>query len=312
MKSTPTVHILLATYNGEHYLEEQLTSIEQQTYQFWTLTVSDDGSTDNTLQIIDRFMRKVPQNVILVKGPNKRCSTSNFISLINKANSSTSTDLYAFCDQDDVWLSDKLDRAVNWHKKYLSNDVRLYCSRTIIVNEKLKPITLSTDLHIIPNFGNALLQNIASGNTMVFTHSVLSTLVKFTTTQNIWHDWSAYIVTTAMNGIVFFDNEPSLLYRQHSNNVIGFNEGVLAPFSIIKINLKGRYKERLDIIENNIIRTFDFLPPDVESLLQEFIMIRSTHNRFIRLYRFFKARPLRRNNTFSNMAIAFCVLFNLL
>jgi len=173
MSQQPTVHILLATYNGARYLAEQLESIARQTHSAWTLTVSDDGSTDDTLDIVQRFATQVTQPVSLLQGPKEGSSTANFCHLVAQAPTDNVQDLYAFCDQDDVWHDDKLQRAVQWHAQHPSQSVRLYCGRTQYVNEQLQPIGLSPSIKRPPSFGNALVQNIASGNTMVFSHAVL-------------------------------------------------------------------------------------------------------------------------------------------
>lgn len=174
MPYQPTVHILLATYNGAKYLQAQLDSIARQTHPQWTLTVSDDGSTDETLNIVKAFAQNSPQTVNLLQGPCAGSSTRNFCHLIQHAPAGTEHDLYAFCDQDDVWLDTKLERAVQWHAQHLQQPVRLYCGRTQFVNGKLQPIGLSPGIRRPPSFGNALVQNIASGNTMVFSPSMLA------------------------------------------------------------------------------------------------------------------------------------------
>jgi len=173
MHPQPTVHILLATYNGARYLTEQLQSITRQTHSAWTLTVSDDGSTDDTLAIVQRFAAQVDQPVTVLQGPRQGSSTSNFSHLLGNAPTGNSQDLYAFCDQDDVWHDSKLERAVQFHALHPSQCVRLYCGRTQFVNERLQPIGLSPSIKRPPSFGNALVQNIASGNTMVFSQEVL-------------------------------------------------------------------------------------------------------------------------------------------
>jgi len=160
-------------------LSEQLKSLARQTYSDWTLTLSDDGSTDDTLSIIERFATQVTQPVWILEGPRKGSSTANFCHLVAHAPAGNEYDLYAFCDQDDVWHYDKLQRAVLWHAQNSSKNVRLYCGRTQFVNEQLQPIGLSPSIKRPPSFGNALVQNIASGNTMVFSHSVLAAQKKY-------------------------------------------------------------------------------------------------------------------------------------
>jgi glycosyltransferase involved in cell wall biosynthesis len=242
----PTVHILLATYNGAQFLTEQLESIARQTHSSWTLTISDDGSTDNTLALVAQFAKRITQPLTVLQGPQQKSSTRNFCHLIQNAPAAEASDLYAFCDQDDVWLDNKLERAVQWHAQQQSHAVRLYCSRTQFVDEQLKPIGLSPGIQRTPSFGNALVQNIASGNTMVMSHDVLLAQKKVKPEHSVWHDWTTYLVATALGGMVCFDDEPSLLYRQHGGNVIGSNNGLAAQIKRFQPLLQGRYKAWTD------------------------------------------------------------------
>jgi glycosyltransferase involved in cell wall biosynthesis len=245
MMNTPIIHILLATYNGAKYLAEQLDSIARQTHTAWTLTVSDDGSTDDTLAIVTHFAKQVSQPITVLQGPNMGSSTRNFCYLIQHAPADHPQDLFAFCDQDDVWLDDKLQRAVQLHEQHASQPVRLYCGRTQIVNEHLKPIGLSPGIQRPPSFGNALVQNIASGNTMVMSHAVLMAQKKVLPEHSVWHDWTTYLVATALGGMVCFDDQPSLLYRQHDGNVIGSNNNASVLLESFKQSMLGRYQYRI-------------------------------------------------------------------
>lgn len=247
MPSKTTVHILLATYNGARYLAEQLESIGRQTHSAWTLTVSDDGSTDDTLSILQSFAAQVTQPITVLRGPRKGSATSNFYYLVEQALTDNVQDLFAFCDQDDIWHNEKLQRAVQWHLQHNNKNVRLFCGRTQFVNNQLRPIGLSPSIKRQPSFGNALVQNIASGNTMVFSHSVLAALKKVQPAHYVWHDWTTYLVTTALRGEVWFDHEPCLLYRQHETNVVGSNNNLSQLLKSIKLSLHGRYQSRLSL-----------------------------------------------------------------
>lgn len=104
--SSPSVAILMGTFNGEKYLAEQLDFLEAQTVTNWRLYVSDDGSTDATLDIIHRYQSKWGTDKIQYRlGPQKGFA-QNFLSLA--CDTSIKADYYAFCDQDDVWLPEKL------------------------------------------------------------------------------------------------------------------------------------------------------------------------------------------------------------
>lgn len=306
----PTVHILLATYNGAQFLTEQLDSIARQTHSAWTLTISDDGSTDNTLALVADFAARIAQPLTVLQGPRQKSSTRNFCHLIQNAPAAEASDLYAFCDQDDVWLDNKLERAVEWHVQQQSHAVRLYCSRTQFVDEQLKPIGLSPGIQRPPSFGNALVQNIASGNTMVMSHDVLLAQKKVKPEHSVWHDWTTYLVGTALGGIVCFDDQPSLLYRQHGGNVIGANSGFKSQIKRLKPLFNGRFKQWTDA---NLAAVLDlgFLPTSYTiQLHHKFTVSRGMPTAWGRLNSWRKI-PVRRQTIQSNIALAVSLLFSL-
>lgn len=208
----------MGTYNGAHFLRKQLDSISRQSFSNWELWISDDGSSDETINIIHDFAQTCAQQVNVLVGPG-RGVCENFISLINR--NIISADLYAFSDQDDVWLDDKLERAVSFFKNIDSDVPALYCGRTILIDELDSVIGFSPNYRKPPAFSNSLLQNIASGNTMIFNQKSRLLLARSSKNELVMHDWALYIVVTACNGLVYFDSEPSVLYRQHTSNLIG-------------------------------------------------------------------------------------------
>lgn len=310
MMYKPTVHILLATYNGAKYLGEQLDSIARQTHSDWTLTVSDDGSTDDTLGVVAKFAERVPQPIIVLQGPCMGSSTYNFCHLIQHVLAEDPHDLFAFCDQDDVWLDSKLERAVHWHALNMKEPVRLYCGRTQFVNEQLKPIGLSPGIQRSPSFGNALVQNIASGNTMVFSHQVLMAHKKVRSEHSVWHDWTAYLVTTAMEGRVFFDDEPSLLYRQHALNVIGANDGWTAQIKRLKPLFNGRFKLWTDANIAAVLDLETMASSSAMSLNHQFETLRANPFPWNRLITWRKT-AIRRQTNVANLTLALGFLLSL-
>jgi glycosyltransferase involved in cell wall biosynthesis len=243
----PTVHILLASYQGEAYLAQQLESIAAQTYSAWQLWVSDDGSTDTTREIVAHFASQVPQTVVILDGPCKGV-TQNFFHLVNTVSLDNPNSLYAFCDQDDVWLPQKIARAVAQYQSQIPSDEQpyLYCGRTEIVDADLRRLGYSAIPKRPLGFGNALLQNIAGGNTMVFNSDLLKILRHINPLHSVWHDWSAYLVATGCGGIVYFDNEASILYRQHTLNAVGAEDTLFGQLKKLKHFLCGSHRLRGD------------------------------------------------------------------
>jgi glycosyltransferase involved in cell wall biosynthesis len=304
---TPTVHILLATYNGEKFLKEQLDSIARQTHSAWTLTVSDDGSTDATLAIVRQFAKQVSQQVTVLHGPQKG-STHNFFHLIQNVQTDDKKDLYAFCDQDDVWLDEKLARAVRWHNTQTDHAVRLYCGRTQFVNEQLQPIGLSPGIRRPPSFGNALVQNIASGNTMVMSHAVLMAQRDILPQHSVWHDWTTYLIATAMGGQVCFDDQFCLLYRQHGGNVIGSNAKLNQNYAAGMASIRGRFRARLNTNLRAITDSVQKLTPESAFTAKQLTDILSAKSISLKLRRWFQS-GIHRQTGLSNVALALALIF---
>ena len=310
MPYQPTVHILLATYNGAKYLPQQLESIARQTHSHWTLTVSDDGSTDETLSIVEQFAQRTAQTVNVLQGPRMGSSTRNFFHLIQQAPTDDAQDLYAFCDQDDVWLDNKLERALQWHAQHPQEPVRLYCGRTQFVNEQLRPIGLSPGIHRPPSFGNALVQNIASGNTMVMSHAVLMAQKKIQPEHSVWHDWTTYLIVTALGGVVWFDHEPCLLYRQHGGNVIGSNDGFAAQIRRLKPLFQGRFKQWTDANMAAVRDLGTRATPSTLDLYQQFESLRAMSMPWSRFDAWRKTN-IRRQTPNSNLTLILALAFHL-
>jgi len=307
---TPVIHILLATYNGSKYLNQQLESIANQSYNEWTLTVSDDGSTDNTCELIENFSKRAKQRVNLIQGPKSGSSTANFFNLIKAIENFNDNDLFAFCDQDDVWLKDKLSVSVIWHNKKSHHTARLYCGRTYITDENLRCIGASPIPTRPIDFGNAVVQNIASGNTMVMSSAVLNTLKKLKPEHSVWHDWSTYIVVTAMGGIVEFDKTPYLLYRQHNDNVIGINSGLKAQILRLIPIFNGRYKLWSELTERSILDIIEDIHSDMITTFNYFRKIRAATSPYCRLVYWGKSK-IRRQTLISNLSLATAIALRL-
>lgn len=234
------IAILLATCNGAPYLQEQLDSIERQTHIHWTILASDDGSSDETMAMIDAFASKVGKSKVQqVLGPQKGFA-SNFLSMVCYPD--LKADAYAYCDQDDIWLDNKLARAARFLTRVPSDVPALYCSRTEYVDQENHSLGFSLSYSRPAVFANALVQNIASGNTMVFNEGARKLLEQAGPQVDIdLHDWWTYMLVTGMGGPVFFDQTPSVRYRQHPNNLWGMNTSLKSQWRRIKKLFGGRF-----------------------------------------------------------------------
>lgn len=236
------IAILLATYNGEPYLSEFLDSIATQTHQNWSLWASDDGSSDGTASILSAFSKRVtPKPIYQMPGP-QRGFAANFLSCV--CNPQLKADAYAYADQDDIWFRDKLERAKHYLKTIPDNQPALYCSRTLYVDAKNNPLGLSLPYRKPTGFANALIQNIASGNTMVFNDAARNLLLHAGPSVNIeLHDWWTYMLVSGAGGAVFFDQYPTVRYRQHANNLWGMNTSAKSQIGRIQKLFQGRFQE---------------------------------------------------------------------
>lgn len=216
------VQVLLAVYNGGAFLHEQLASIDAQSLESIDILAADDGSSDASMEILlDAQKRWTKGSFTIISGPQSGFAR-NFRHLILESNQAA--DHYAFCDQDDIWLPEKLERAISFCPNRSSDGACVFSSRTALVDSNGAPIGFSKIPARPPGFRNAILQNIASGNTMVMNKAARQLMVE--TAENIGplsHDHWLYLITTASGGLFHYDPAPTVLYRQHENNAIGYS-----------------------------------------------------------------------------------------
>lgn len=308
----PTVHILLATYQGQAYLQQQLDSIANQSYVNWELLISDDGSTDSTLEIAAAFAHSVQQRVQILSGPGKGV-THNFFHLIHSVGMIQPMDLYGFCDQDDVWLPFKLERAMSYFtsQSEKSENSYLYCSRSHIVDHQLNHLGMSACPRKAVGFGNALLQNIASGNTMIFNLVLLNILRRINPADSVLHDWTAYQAATGAGGVVIFDKQPTLLYRQHNANVVGANQGFKSQWHRIRFMLGGGYRLWSDKTEAAMASIKTYLTKSSVQTLDSFAQARSRSHIHQRFYCGVKVRVWRQSRK-GQISFWFALAFKLI
>jgi glycosyltransferase involved in cell wall biosynthesis len=237
-----TVAILMCTFRGEKHLRRQLETIFAQSYRDWTLYVSDDGSDDETLAILEEFrVRSGGRQFRVFAGP-RRGFASNFFSLI--ARKQVRGLYYAFTDQDDEWDVDKLLRAVTRLKCMPPDAPVLYGSRAEIVDEHGAHLGYSKRFRRPSSFANALVQNMVSGNTMVLNDGALELIRNAGTDLDVSaHDWWAYLLVTGSGGLMIYDHYPTIRYRQHDRNLYGSNVSWRAMLTRIKRMFAGDFRE---------------------------------------------------------------------
>lgn len=215
------VVVLLSTYNGGAYLAEQLESLSAQCNVDVEIIVRDDGSTDETVDILNEWQSR---GALKWYTGDNMGSAGSFMDLLYNA---PDADFYAFCDQDDVWLPDKLQRAVKMIKENGSVNVpSLYFSAQTLVDSDKNVIGYNIPDRLF-TFGESLLRNPAAGCTMVFGRKFRRLIVRERPDYVHMHDMWLYMVCLAVGGVPLFDPTPTMLYRQHSKNVVGCNQTFL-------------------------------------------------------------------------------------
>lgn len=214
--------VLMSTYNGEKFLREQLDSILAQNLPADTelkIQVRDDGSKDSTLDILDEYVKKYDNVVSYYTGENLKPAKS-FWHLLKNCDPS---DFYAFSDQDDVWYPDKMERALATLQSRPNQDIPLlYTSNVMVTDAELNQKGVMNTEKMYTDLAHILIYNVSNGCTQVFNNTARDEFIKYDMDKNlvIMHDRLADLLT-AMFGELIYDDEPTMYYRQHGNNVVG-------------------------------------------------------------------------------------------
>lgn len=219
------VAILLSTYNGEQHLEEQIKSICEQTYQDWNLYIRDDGSKDNTIQILNR-LEQGDNRIHLIKNGGNLGVAKSFIFLLENS----TADYYMFCDQDDVWLPTKIEASIHAIQKaesvHGSDTPLLAFTDQFVVDGELNTISDSYYSHcgtkkLVGKERFFLTGPMVPGCTMIFNNAAKRVCLPYTQVNRVIHDYWLMLRVLKNKGHLIFIPESLMLYRQHGKNVIG-------------------------------------------------------------------------------------------
>ena len=208
-----TVQVLMSSYNGEKYIKEQIESILNQKNVNIKLLIRDDGSSDNTLEILREYQKR--NNISIIYGKNLGYKKS-FLTLVDF---SEEADYYAFSDQDDVWLDDKIYSGIKKIEKQGNNKPMLYCSALQRVNERLYPEKTQKFNKLKLDVYSQLVRERLAGCTFVF-NKRLKNLIKGSSSLdlNYPHDSWTILVCYSCGGQVVFDDTPHILFRRYGTN----------------------------------------------------------------------------------------------
>lgn len=252
-----TVSVLMSTYNGEKYLKEQIESVLSQVGVKVNLIVRDDGSTDTTREILLKYQKQGKLDVCFANNIGWRMS---FMELVYNA---PRTDYYAFCDQDDIWLPEKLSVAVSQIEAQSDLSIPILYGSNLFYYSKGKNEGM---LRLNPNFTKqtSLLRAMTCGCTLVFNDALCSLLKdyrpKFVEAHDTW-----IFMTAIYFGKVIFDPNAHILYRQHDNNQVGaknsfvdrISRGIKTLKRLGKEQNKRKSAEEFLRVYDNILSTTD-------------------------------------------------------
>ncbi|HGC6652865.1 TPA: glycosyltransferase family 2 protein [Streptococcus agalactiae] len=213
------VNILMATYNGEKFLAQQIESIQKQTFKEWNLLIRDDGSSDKTCDIIRNFTVKDSRIRFINENEHHNLGViKSFFTLVNYE----VADFYFFSDQDDVWLPEKLSVSLEAAKHKASDVPLLVYTDLKVVNQELNILQDSMiraqSHHANTTLLPELTENTVTGGTMMINHALAEKW--FTPNDILMHDWFLALLAASLGEIIYLDL-PTQLYRQHDNNVLG-------------------------------------------------------------------------------------------
>ncbi len=296
------VYVLLATYNGAPYVKAQLDSLLAQTRKVDQVIVRDDGSNDPTAEVLQDYHRTYPGWINVEYGDNLGF-VGNFMHLIRHA--PLDGEFYFFCDQDDIWLPQKIERALNLLEA--TDTPKLYFSRLTYTNEHLTATGMSPNV-TRTGLGNVLFENLATGCTIAFNLPLLKKLQQGNPDHRhiIAHDWWTYLVAAAL-GEVVFDPEPTILYRQHAANSLGAEKGFIAELKSRYQNYaKGTWhKRRPQIMIRELLKIYGRdIPPERLDLIQTAIFAQK--GRFYPFFLYIKGKIWRQSTL--NKAIMLVLL----
>lgn len=309
----PVVHVLLATYNGEKFLRAQWASFEAQEKVTIVLHVADDGSTDGTVALLRELAARPAGAIDAVRwmeAPPRGSAARSFLALVEHA-CSTEPDAqwFAYADQDDVWLPGKLAAAVAVLSGHERDPVpALYGGRSIAVDAEDREQGLSPLFVRAPSFGNALVQNIMGGNTMVMNRSAAELVAACADADVRWHDWLTYQLVSAAGGVLHYDTRPFLRYRQHGQNVMGSNRSVAARLRRLLLMLSGQFGDWNERNLAALLPRGNRFTPDARQRLDAFRMARQANGPWGRMKWLRRSGAFRQKRSEQAMLWLACIL----
>ena len=249
------IDILMCTYNGMPYIEEQMQSILLQTYTKWQLYVSDDGSNDGTWELLQNYEKQYPGKIYIEKNQSAHGAKENFWGLIHRAFQVSKADYVMFCDQDDVWMPDKVERTLKKMQEVEQNTDQpvLVATDLVVVDEQMNELSPSFKAYMnLPRdivLNRLILQNNITGCTVMINPALLVLAGKVERPQyTLMHDHFLAIIATVFGKAVFVE-ETTIYYRQHGHNSVGAANAKSIKYNIQRLKA-GKRKFRRDMYDS--------------------------------------------------------------
>ena len=309
-------HILLATFNGEKHLPLLLQSLDQQTDQHWKLVARDDGSLDDTVKILKKWGEKHPERFEFLEDEQTNLGAMrNFSHLLEHC----AADYFLLCDQDDFWLPEKvatLTSKIKLHEETVGQETPIIVHTDLIVaDDALNRISESyfnyQGLRQIPvqdPWKLLALQNVVTGCAMIGNQALLRQALPIPGNA-MMHDWWLALVC-ALKGQIFFESNPSILYRQHNNNTLGARKWSFLQAFIKVMAFPFTRKEARRLFSRNrkqvsclLERMQEELDPQQITYLSKFANLDQLN--FFEKHRFFSANKVKLRGTVRNIGLRF-------
>jgi len=287
------IDILMATYNGEKYLVEQLDSIINQTYRNWNLLIRDDNSTDKTLEIIQNYHKKDKRIKILKDNKGNLGIVRNFEELLK----SSESEFIMFSDQDDIWVENKLDMYLKMIEKIKNKGFMIHSDAILFDKNKSNILkdTFISKKAINRGLENVFFNYFVQGATILISKEIKNFILPFPKEVYL-HDRYIHLISELFFERIFV-NKALIYYRQHGDNQIG------AKNTIRELLLKRYFDERdrqlIKIIYN---KYGSLLTEDKKKLIEEYFKItdikKNRFNRFLNLKKSKISIPLKKQISF--------------
>lgn len=270
-----SIDIVMATYNGAKFLPQQLESLEAQTHQDWRLLIRDDGSADKTTDIIHKFAARHPGKVVFFDNQNKRLGAkANFGQLLSVA----SADYVMCCDQDDVWMPDKIAKTLakmqEMEQKY-GKDIPLLVHTDSTVTDASLNVTHKSFGAVLkrnrdePKFEKVLMQGVIQGCTQMANRKLVEKASPVPKDAEMHDTWMGLVASAT--GHVGYLAEPTVLYRQHDANVYGARIDNKKTWQQKVRSVNSAMKRHINQAQALLEQNGDDLTPQRRQVLEDFV-----------------------------------------